>query len=67
MCGEGRCAVPAAARPPGRSPRVRGRRAHGSFAWRSVGSIPACAGKAVSGIGGKKESEVDPRVCGEGR
>ena len=50
----------------GRSPRARGRL---SIAWLSnaiVGSIPACAGKALYSMAKQCHSGVDPRVRGEG-
>ena len=50
----------------GRSPRARGRLAHRRRAPKIIGSIPACAGKAVVCRSGSALHRVDPRVRGEG-
>ena len=50
----------------GRSPHARGRRPMVSLVSIKCGSIPACAGKAGDGAGGRDSWRVDPRMRGEG-
>ena len=49
----------------GRSPRARGRHCLKISAMRSLGSIPACAGKTAGGTWTGSTPWVDPRVRGE--
>ena len=49
----------------GPSPRVRGSRSGTDPAISCIGSIPACAGKPVSGFSRSAKARVHPRVCGE--
>ena len=65
VCGEAPAAHRAHVPPPGPSPRVRGSRQSGSGTRSGSGSIPACAGKPLTGGGGGKWQGVHPRVCGE--
>ena len=49
----------------GLSPRVRGNRVYHVGTELRVGSIPACTGKPQPDAGGRRVSEVYPRVYGE--
>ena len=49
----------------GPSPRVRGSPKGGTSAHPGSGSIPACAGKPITGLGDTFAQRVHPRVCGE--
>ena len=49
----------------GPSPRVRGSRPHEDRERHRRGSIPACAGKPLSGAAFRGACGVHPRVCGE--
>ena len=49
----------------GSSPRVRGKRGHGSHGIRAGGLIPACAGKTGWLRGRNCDLGAHPRVCGE--
>ena len=64
VCGGASVSAPEEGSTPGRSPRVRGSRAHRGAAVVRIGSIPACAGEPAGASGGRAEDGVDPRVCG---
>ena len=64
VCGGSTGVVAGQHRRQGLSPRVRGKRGYVLEAHARVGSIPACAGEALSGVGNCRKIGVYPRVCG---
>ena len=48
----------------GLSPRVRGKRHAQAAGHAVIGSIPACAGEALTAGAGRSYRAVYPRVCG---
>ena len=65
VCGEAGADCSVADHPRGPSPRVRGSRLTPTPMASTLRSIPACAGKPSSQLGGKALPTVHPRVCGE--
>ena len=65
VCGEARLTRQARSWRQGPSPRVRGSRGGSPGSFRSMGSIPACAGKPSRRASAPSRPRVHPRVCGE--
>ena len=65
MCGENGGGEVAGVQGLGSSPRVRGKRDHGTVLPASDGLIPACAGKTGAATWRPASPPAHPRVCGE--
>ena len=64
VCGGTFLSVAACLLSAGLSPRVRGNLPTLSCFFRSIGSIPACAGEPIDSASGSNRLKVYPRVCG---